>query len=341
MSSRRRPAAILAVDGGNSKLDAVLLGADGRVLGTARGRGASFLPDDHEDSFEELTRTVHRAARAAGIDPERGAIARVSVHCLAGADLPVDDRRLGKRLKELAWSPRIVLRNDTFAVLRAGTDRTWGVGVVCGTGLNCAAVSPEGRIVRYAALGEISGDGGGGDWLGLHALRAAIRGRDLRGPHSVLEREVPAHFGMRTPSDVMEAIYLGTIDQHRLTELPRLVFKASSAGDAAAAEIVDRLGDEIVAMVTSALRRLRMTRRDTEVVLGGGVARGRDPRLMARIRDGVAAVAPAAHVSVVDAPPVVGSALLGLDEIGARKGAYARARAALTHDRMTGPRRER
>jgi hypothetical protein len=96
-----------------------------------------------------------------------------------------------------------------------------------------------------------------------------------------------------------------------------------------------------VAMVTSALRRLRMTRRDTEVVLGGGVARGRDPRLMGRIRDGVAAVAPAAHVSVVDAPPVVGSALLGLDEIGARKGAYARARAALTHDRMTTPRRER
>jgi len=340
MSSRRRPVAILAVDGGNSKLDAVLVGADGRVLGAARGRGASFSPGEHDSSFEILTRTVRRAARAAGIDPDRGEIARVAVHCLAGADLPVDDRRLQKTLRELGWSPRIVLRNDTFAVLRAGTDRTWGVAVVCGTGLNCAAVSPEGRIVRYAALGEISGDGGGGDWLGLHALRAAIRGRDLRGPHSALEREVPAHFGMRTPSEVMEAIYLGRIDHHRLTELPRLVFRASAAGDAAAGEIVDRLGDEIVAMVTSALRRLRMTRRDTAVVLGGGVARGRDPRLLARIRDGVAAVAPAARVSVVDAPPVIGSALLGLDEIGARKGAYARVRSALTHDRIAAPRME-
>jgi N-acetylglucosamine kinase-like BadF-type ATPase len=341
MSSRRGPAAVLAVDGGNSKLDAVLVAADGSVLGAARGRGASFSPDDHESSFAELTRTVHAAARAAGIDPDPGTIARVGVHCLAGADLPVDDRRLQKRLKELAWSPRIVLRNDTFAVLRAGTDRTWGVGVVCGTGLNCAAVSPEGRIVRYAALGEISGDGGGGDWLGLHALRAAIRGRDLRGPHSVLERDVPAHFGMRTPSEVMEAIYLGRIDQHRLTELPRLVFKASSAGDAAAREIVDRLADEIVAMVTSALRRLRMTRKDTEVVLGGGVARGRDPQLLGRIGEGVAAVAPAASLQVVDAPPVIGSALLGLDELGARKGAYGRVRSALTHDRITGSRRER
>src|SRR5437764_1381550 len=118
-SNSHAPMDILAVDGGNSKLDAVLIGAAGTVLGTARGHGASFSPGDHEDSFDELRRTVHRAARAAGIDPERGAIARVGVHCLAGADLPVDDRRLQKRLKELAWTPRIVLRNDTFAVLRA------------------------------------------------------------------------------------------------------------------------------------------------------------------------------------------------------------------------------
>jgi N-acetylglucosamine kinase-like BadF-type ATPase len=39
---------VLAVDGGNSKLDAVLLSRGGRVLGAARGGGASFAPDDHE-----------------------------------------------------------------------------------------------------------------------------------------------------------------------------------------------------------------------------------------------------------------------------------------------------
>jgi ABC-2 type transport system permease protein len=66
----------------------------------------------------------------------------------------------------------------------------------------------------------------------------------------------------------MQAIYLGTIDQHSLTELPRLVLSSSRAGDAAAQDIVDRLADEIVAMVVSALRRLAMTRRDSDVVLG-------------------------------------------------------------------------
>jgi N-acetylglucosamine kinase-like BadF-type ATPase len=268
-------------------------------------------------------------------------VADVAVLCLAGADLPVDDRRLLKTLRARGWASRIVLHNDTFAVLRAGTDRSWGVGVVCGTGLNCAAISPDGRTVRYAAIGEISGDGGGGDWMGLQALRAAIRGRDRRGPRTVLEQRVPAHFGLRTPNQLMEAIYLDRIDQRRLIELPRLVFACSREGDAAAQDIVDRLADEIVAMVASALRRLRMTRTDTDVVLGGGVVRSRDARLIGGIRDGVLATAPAAQVRVVNEPPVLGAALLGLDAVGAGRRAYAETRAALTHDRMTQPRRER
>jgi N-acetylglucosamine kinase-like BadF-type ATPase len=259
------------------------------------------------------------------------------VLCLAGADLPVDDRRLMKTLRSLGWADRLVLRNDTFAVLRAGTDRPWGVGVVCGTGLNCSAVSPTGRIVRYPAIGDISGDGGGGDWMGLQALRAAIRGRDRRAPHTVLEREVPAFFGLRSPKAVMQAVYLGGIDRHRLTELPRLVFRASASGDAAAQQIVDGLAHEIVAMVTSAIRRLGMARTDTDVVLGGGVARSRDARLLGCIREGVWAVAPAARVDVLDAPPVLGAAYLGLDEIGARRQAYGAVRDSITHDRLTTP----
>lgn len=338
--ARQPQPAVLAVDGGNSKLDAVLLSRGGRVLGAARGGGASFAPDDHERSFAELAATVTRACRAAGIAPDRRPIAEQGLLCLAGADLPVDDRRLMKTMRGLGWCDRMVLRNDTFAVLRAGTERPWGVGVVCGTGLNCSAVSPAGKTVRYAALGELSGDGGGGDWIGLQSLRAAIRGRDLRGPRTALERAVPAHFGLRTPHQVMEAIYLGTIDQHRLSELPRLVFATSRAGDRAAQDIVDRLASEIVAMVVSAMRRLGMTKSDADVVLGGGVARSRDPRLIDGIEQGVRAVAPAARVLVLDAPPVLGAAFLGLDEIGARRQAYGQVRAALTHARMTSPGRE-
>ncbi len=205
---------ILAVDGGNSKVDVALVRADGVVLGAARGGGTPFSPGSEARSIEALLDAVARACREAAVDPQLRPLARVAVLCVCGADLPVDDRRISRALKPLALAHDLLLRNDTFAVLRAGTDRSWGVGVVCGAGMNCSAVGPTGRVVRYAALGEISGDGGGGGWFGQQAVRAAVRGRDGRGPHTLLERLVPQHFGLRTVPAVLQGIQTGRIDEY-------------------------------------------------------------------------------------------------------------------------------
>ncbi len=50
--------------------------------------------------------------------------------------------------------------NDTFALLRSGTDRGWGVAVVCGGGINCVGLTADGREVRFPSLGPITGDWG-------------------------------------------------------------------------------------------------------------------------------------------------------------------------------------
>ncbi len=327
--------ALLAVDGGNSKLDAVLLTARGKVLGTARGGGSSWNVDDEERSIEALRDTIRRACVDAGVDPDRRPVARLAMYCLAGADLPADDRRLLRLLRAESLSEKIVLRNDTFAVLRAGTERSWGVGVVCGTGLNCSAVAPDGRIVRYPTTGEYSGDFGGGGWMGQQALSAAIRGRDGRSPRTTLERDVPAHFGLARPLAVAEAIHVGTVPYGRLSELAPVVFRAAAKGDEVAGGIIDALADEAVAMVVSAIRRLHLTRRDVEVVLGGGIVRSGDGRFRGRIEAGILATAPAARISMLHAPPVVGAALLGLDLLTAGASAQRNVRGTLTQERFS------
>ncbi|MEV4192970.1 ATPase, partial [Streptomyces toxytricini] len=52
------PAAVLAVDAGNSKTDAALVAADGRVLG--RGRSGGFQPQrtGTDAAVDELERAV-------------------------------------------------------------------------------------------------------------------------------------------------------------------------------------------------------------------------------------------------------------------------------------------
>ena len=319
---------MLAVDGGNSKTDAVLLAADGRLLGGARGEGSLQAGRGLETGMEALARTVERAYQAARVRPDEP-FARVGVFALAGADFPSDERRLARALARRRWAQIDLVRNDTFAVLRAGTDRSWGVAVVAGAGFNCVGVAPNGRTVRFPALGAISGDWGDGRDVGTAALAAAVRGRDGRGERTILERAVPERFGVASPAAVLRAIHEGRIESSRLMELPPLVFSAADAGDDAARRIVERLAGEVVSMAVAALQRLRMSDQDVDVVLGGGLLQHADGWLIDRIAAGIHLSAPRANVARIASPPIAGAALLGLEHLGSGERILARARRAV------------
>lgn len=268
-------------------------------------------------------------------EAQASSTAALGVFCLAGADLPLDDRRIAAEMEQRRWARRSVLRNDTFAVLRAGTDRKWGVAVVCGTGMNCAGLGPDGKSVRFPSFGELSGDRAhGGGWLGRTALGAAIRARDRRGPRTLLEELVPKHFGMSRPTAVMEAVYVGKLSAERLTELAPVAFRAAASGDAVARDLIDDMTEEIVVTAAAAIRRLHLASTDVHVVLGGGVLRGAGEGMIETIRRGVREVAPKAVVLRLDAPPVLGAALIGLDLMRASPRAHERVRASIMRSKL-------
>jgi len=304
------------------------------VLGMARTVAPSNVGRSN-GSVDVVDGTIAAAARRAGLDPGRRPIARTGVYCLAGADSRADERTIGRTLARRGWTASLEVRNDTVAVLRAGTERGWGIGLVCGAGINCIGIGPTGRVARFAALGELSGDlAAGGEWIGRAALGAAVRAQDGRGPRTSLEQAVPRHFGLARPEALARAMYRDRISDDRLVELSPLVFRAAGAGDGVAREILDRQADEAVAMVAAAIARLRLAATDVDVVLGGGVFQARDGAFLGRIRTGIAAVAPAAHVITLDVPPVLGALLLALDALEAPPRAGARLRAAFAGGRF-------
>ena len=326
---------VLAVDGGASKADVALVDVKGNLIGAARRRGSYHFGLGYNGSLDALTEAIKAIRRRGNADSSQ-AIAALGIFCLAGADIPIDDRRIAAQLERQGWTRKTIVRNDTFAVLRAGTDRKWGVAVVCGTGMNCAGVGPDGRSVRFPSFGELSGDRAhGGGWLGRSALGAAIRARDGRGPRTLLEQLVPAHFGMSRPTAVMEAVYTGKLDSHRLSEGAPLVFQAAAAGDHLAQELIDQMAQEIVVTANAAIKRLRLSERDVHVVLGGGVMRAADAKLIATITTGIRRQAPQARILHLEAPPVLGAALIGLDDLDATALARARLRSQLTHKRLS------
>lgn len=331
--------AILAVDGGSSKTDVALIDDRGRVLGTARGPGIPYASIGLDAAMERLALTVAACRTDASRHREAPPVADVGVYCLPGMDLGEHRRPLARALAGREWSRRQLVHNDTFAVLRAGTDRAWGVAVVGGTALNCLGIGRRGRAVRFPALGWVSGDLGGGFWLGQQTLAAAVRGRDGRGPRTILERLVPAHFGLSLPAAVGRAVLSERLDAFRVVELAPIAFAAAAAGDLVARAILDRLADEVVALAVATLRRLRAVRTRVDVVLGGGLFHDNDDDdFLGRIRQGIKADAPLARVVQLAAPPVAGAALIGLDAVGAGADGARRARAGLTERRLSGAR---
>jgi N-acetylglucosamine kinase-like BadF-type ATPase len=313
-------AAVLAIDGGNSKTDVALVAADGTLLATVRGGPSNHQVIGSERAVKELTTLVRSVAELAGIGAD-GPVAQHTSACLAGADLPVEEADLNRLVQSLGWSLTSEVVNDTFAVLRAGLPddgKHWGIGVVCGAGINCVGVAPDGRTTRFLSLGELSGDWGGGGELGPQALWWAVRAEDGRGPETELRRAVAAHFGLSTVEEVVIGMHLGTIAYSARHELVPLLFAVADRGDEVARDVVLRQAKEICQMALVAARRLELSSAPrVPVILGGSLMTARDPLLSRAISDDLGARMPGAQIHVVDVPPVVGAALLGLDHVGA------------------------
>ncbi|MFC9126596.1 N-acetylglucosamine kinase [Streptomyces sp. NPDC057099] len=315
-------ATVLAIDAGNSKTDVAIVTADGEVL--ARARGGGFRPPSVglETAMNTLAETVTRAFTTAGLT----SVTHVSA-CLANADFPAEEDQLERALHARAWGTTGVVRNDTFAILRAGVTEPRGVAVVCGAGINCVGMHPDGRTARFPALGRVSGDWGGGWGLSEEAMWHASRAEDGRGPATSLSRTLPAHFGLASMYALIEALHLGQVAQSRRHELTPVLFATAADGDTIARAIVDRQAEEVVSMAVVALTRLDLVDEPTPVLLGGGVLAAEHPQLNTMIQNLLADRAPKAIPQVVTAGPVLGAALLGLDRVGSREGAQGRLRA--------------
>nr|WP_206324564.1 MULTISPECIES: BadF/BadG/BcrA/BcrD ATPase family protein [unclassified Streptomyces] len=314
---------MLAVDAGNSKTDVAVLAPDGTVLASARGGGFQPPVVGVAPAVDGLAEIVGRAAADAGVPLS---FAHVTA-CLANADLPVEEAALERELLGRGWSASLRVHNDTFAILRAGLDEPRGVAVVCGAGVNCVGMTPDGRTARFPAIGKISGDWGGGGGLSEEALWFAARAEDGRGEPTALARALPAHFGLESMYALIEALHLERIPQGRRHELAPVLFRVAAEGDPVALGLVHRMAEEVVALSAVALRRLGLLGEEAPVVLGGSVLAARHPQLEERIRELLAVRAPKAAVRFVTAPPVLGAGLLALDEWGgAEPGAAERLR---------------
>jgi N-acetylglucosamine kinase-like BadF-type ATPase len=307
---------ILGVDGGNSKTALVTATTDGELLSYVRGPGTNSHAVGAEGVADVIAALVLEAAFEQPVDH--------GVFFLCGADVPADIDALTAAVDGRNWAKKTFVDNDTFALLRAGSDAADVVAIVCGAGINVVGRRADGRVARYPSLGWETGDWGGAEMLGREVLRLAARAEDGRGDATVLSEIVRNHFAAEKVEDVGADVHYKRMSMSRLAELAPAVVAAAEDGDAVAWSLIDLLATEIVLMTLRALRDLGV--RDVDVVLGGGMLRGGDGLLYRLVAERLPLGA--RPVPARD-EPVLGAALAALDAAGASEQAKMRLREEL------------
>jgi N-acetylglucosamine kinase-like BadF-type ATPase len=115
---------------------------------------------------------------------------------------------------------------------------------------------------------------------------------------------------------VAERLLTGELTEERLGVLVPAVLDQALAGDPVAASVVGELAGEVAVTARAARRHLGGGLGWT-LVLGGGLFADPAGRFLSAVRTATPGLEEEFTLAVVDAPPVAGAALLGLDHLGA------------------------
>lgn len=299
---------VVGVDGGTTKTIALVADMNGNVLGACRGEGSNWTGSDVEIPMRVVAETTRAALQQARVEPAQVELAMFS---LAGADWPEDHERRQVYLEACGLAQRLHVKNDAFGGLRAGTRHPYGIVIAAGTGINAAAIAPDGRSWAFGYYAEI---GGAGD-LANDAVWAVLRADDGRGKPTSLTRLVLERLGLPSAEMLLRALVADAIERGRLYGLCPLVFEAAEAGDQVAASLLARHGQALGEYAAALVRRFAMQDLAFDVVLAGSVFKGRGPLLIDALTAVVRQAAPQARIVRAHYEPAVGAVLLAYDAL--------------------------
>jgi N-acetylglucosamine kinase-like BadF-type ATPase len=226
----------------------------------------------------------------------------------------MDEQRLSGIPAAIGLREPFAIKNDAFAAMRAGTDRSFGAVVVAGNGTVVAGRNPDGLEYRSLGMGPVFGDSGSETDLSQAAVSAVALSYLDRGPPTVLTHLLCDGSGVGSVIEFLEGASRGRIDP---VGFAPTIIRAAEDGDAVARSLLARAGETLGGTAAHVVTKLGMCDIEFELVLAGGMFRAGD-LITHALEACVRAAAPGVLVSRLEAQPVVGSALLAMELAGER-----------------------
>jgi N-acetylglucosamine kinase-like BadF-type ATPase len=280
---------VLGIDGGGTRTRASIV-RDEQVLAYAESGSIKRLRVGAEAAEENLRMLMREVYAQAGVTGVKAASAGV-----ASASMPGVREWIGAVFAEFAVERSEVVGDEIIA-LDAAFQGGPGILQIAGTGSNCIGRGPDGSRQSAGGWSSRLGDEGSGYWIGLHALRRALKAYDREESTQILEK-VGAIWGT---AGLDELIQIGdSTPGPDFAALAPIVYEMAQAGDAVAAGVLEQAALDLVEsvlLVRYKLRRRFNLKEELPVAWTGSVLEKMEP-VRAAFFAGLKAEAPAMPVA--------------------------------------------
>lgn len=238
----------LGLDAGGTSTRAALAD-ETRILGRSKSGSIKVMRVSASVAEANLRALLADVAKSSGVP-----IARVASTCVGTAGNTVSTvtgwiwQTLGPMLRG-----DLVVCGDVEIALDAAFPGEAGVLVMAGTGSNTLGRTSKGDQVTVGGWGPLLADEGSGHWIGLRALRAAIREHDEHGKSRLLTA-LAAQWKADTLEQVVEIAH--TVPPPDFAALTRTVVEMAGKGDGLALAVLQAGGRALGEDASLALRKV-------------------------------------------------------------------------------------
>ena len=173
-------AVVLGIDGGGTRTRASIVNG-GQVLAFAENGSIKRLRVGAQVAEEHLRDLLAEVYSQAGITGVRAASAGVASSTMPGVQEWI------RAVFEDFGVERSEIVGDEVIALDAAFHGGPGILQIAGTGTNCIGRSPDGGRETAGGWSSRLGDEGSGYWIGLHAVRRALKAYDHGEPTKILD----------------------------------------------------------------------------------------------------------------------------------------------------------
>ncbi len=268
----------LGIDGGGSNLRAILIDQDVQSLAEVKiPRTSNPSGIGREAAATLLHEVITDVLSQANISAEQVTGVGIGV---AGADAVFASDWLTEVLRPVLPNAHLALSNDIEIALVGANGARFGVILLAGTGSAAYAVNQAGDSRMFGGWGYLTGDDGGGYWMGREAIRFLTDADDYDDfslyVDKPLVKGVLAAIGAKHPRDIIPWLYETQPPRIRdVAALTDVIFAAHHEGDEAAKDIIRRAGHVLVNLVHNAENLLKIPAGN--VAFGGGLLQSETP----------------------------------------------------------------